>query len=115
MTRRGAAFPLVAVLLTILPLDAQAQKVPWIALPLAVSPLAAILLSVILGIAMRSWFIGLANTGLVLVWVAWFVVASKYVPSDPVIWASITALSLHCLVMLFLIAQHAFRRARRHR
>jgi len=98
-----------------LPLDAQAQKVPWIVLPLAASPLVAVLLAVILGVATRNWFIGLSNTGLVFVWVAWFFVASKYVPSDTVIWSSIAALGLHCLAMLFLIVRHALMRARRRR
>jgi hypothetical protein len=112
MNRRGAAFLLATGTLALLPLNAYAQKVPWIVLPLAVSPLVAIILAGALGVAARSWSIGLKNTGLVIVWVVWFVIAAKYIPSDPVIWASIVALGLHCIVMLFLIVRHASRRAR---
>ena len=115
MNRRGAALLLAAGLLAIAPLDAHAQKVPWIVLPLAASPLVAIVLAGVLGVVARSWSIALTNAALVFVWVAWFFVASKYVPSDPVIWASLVALGLHCLVMLFRIVQHAFWRARARR
>jgi hypothetical protein len=112
MNRRGAAFLLATGTLALLPLDAYAQKVPWIVLPLVASPLVAILLAGALGVAARSWSIGLKNTGLVIVWVVWFIVAAIYVPSDPVIWASIVALGLHCIVMLFLIVRRGCRRAR---
>jgi len=112
MSRRGAAFLVAAGALALSPLDAHAQKVPWVVLPLAASPLLAMLLAVALGVAARSWTVGLKNAGLVVVWVVWFFLASKYVPSDPVIWASIAALGLHCLVMIFLLLRRAFRRAR---
>lgn len=102
------AFLLAAGPLLLLPSDAHAQKVPWIVLPLAAAPLVAFMLAVILALAARSWSVGLANTGLVFVWVAWFVVASKYVPSDWVIWGSIVALGAHCLVMLLRILRRAF-------
>jgi hypothetical protein len=112
MSRGGAAFLVASSTLAFLPADAYAQKVPWIVLPLAASPLVAIFLAGALGVAARSWSVGLKNTGLVIVWVVWFVVAAKYVPSDLVIWASIVALGLHCLAMLWLIVLRAFRRSR---
>ena len=95
------------------PLDAHAQKIPWIVLPLAASPVVAILLSAALGVATRSWSVALANAGLVIIWVLWFVAASKYTTSDLVVWASIAALGLHALVMVWLIGRHVFTRSKR--
>jgi hypothetical protein len=92
--------------------DAHAQRIPWIVVPLAASPVIAILLSGVLGIVTRSWLVGLANTSLVILWVAWFTAASNYSTSDLLIWASIAALGLHSLVMVWAIVLHAFRRAR---
>lgn len=110
MKGRIAAFLPAAGILAVFPPDAYAQRVPWIVLPLAASPLVALVLAAVVGVAARSWSIGLKHAGLVIFWVVWFLVASKYVPSDPVIWASLVALGVHCLVMLFLIVRHAFRR-----
>jgi len=110
MKGRIAAFLPAAGILAVFPLDAYAQRVPWIVLPLAASPLVALVLAAVVGVAARSWSIGLKHAGLVIFWVIWFLVSSKYVPSDPVIWASLVALGVHCLVMLFLIVRHAFRR-----
>jgi hypothetical protein len=44
--------------------------------------------------------------------VTWFVAASNYSTSDLLVWASIAALGLHSLVMVWFIALHAFRRVR---
>ena len=110
-SKRAAALLLAGGALALLPPDAHAQKVPWIVLPLAVSPVIALLLSVALGVVKKSWLVGIANTTLVIVWVAWFVAASSYSTSDPLIWASIVALGLHLLAMACLIALHAARRA----
>jgi hypothetical protein len=61
---------------------------------------------------MRSWFVALGNASLVIVWVVWFVAASKYITSDLVIWASIVALGLHLLVMAALLVLHALNASR---
>ena len=110
-SKRAVALLLAGGALVLLPLDANAQKIPWIVLPLAVTPVVALLLSVALGVAKKSWLVGIVNTALVIVWVAWFAAASNYSTSDPLIWGSIVALGLHSLAMACLIALHAARRA----
>lgn len=112
MSQRAAAILLASGALAFWPPDAQAQKIPWIVLPLAASPLLAVLLSAALGIVTRSWAVGLGNTALVIIWVAWFAAASNHSTSDLLIWASIVALGLHALLMLWFIALHSFRRRR---
>ncbi|MGH7165815.1 MAG: hypothetical protein ACREIS_09870 [Nitrospiraceae bacterium] len=112
MTKRAAALLLASGSFALWPSDAYAQKVPWIVLPLAVSPVLALSLSVALGVVTRSWLVGLGSTGLVIVWVAWFAAASKYSTSDFMVWAPIVALGLHSIGMVWLIGLHVFRRAR---
>jgi len=112
MSKRAAALLLATGILAFLPLNAHAQRIPWIVLPLAASPVIAVLLAVALGVVSRSWSVGLTNAALVIVWVVWFVAASKLSTADLVIWASIVALGLHSLVMLWLIVLRAFRRVR---
>ena len=79
-------------------------------LPLAAAPIIAVLLSVALGAVARSWLVGLGNTALVVFWVVWFWVASKYSASDWLVWASIVALGLHSLAVILFIVLHVFRR-----
>ena len=79
-------------------------------LPLVAAPLVALLLAGILGIVARSWALGLKHAGLVVVWVAWFVVSAKFVPSDLVIWASVALLGLHVLGMAGWVVRQAGRR-----
>lgn len=112
MTKRAAALLLASGSIALWPLDAQAQKIPWIVLPLAISPVVAVLLSVGLAVATRSWIVGLGNIGLVIIWVAWFVAASKYSTSDLVVWAPIMGLGLHLIAMIWLLALYAIRRRR---
>ena len=112
MNKRAAALLVVGGSIVIWPLDAQAQKIPWIVLPLAFSPVVAVLLSVGLAAATRSWIVGGGNISLVVVWVAWFVAASKYSTSDLVVWAPIMGLGLHLIAMIWLLALHAVRRRR---
>ena len=94
------------------PPDAHAQRTPWIVLPLAASPIIAVLLSAVLGAVTRSWLVGLANTALVILWVIWFWGASNYSTSDWLVWASIVALGLHTLVIAWFIVLTVFRRKR---
>jgi hypothetical protein len=111
-TNRAAALLLATGSLALWPLDAHAQKIPWIVLPLALSPILAIFLSAVLGVVTKSWLVGIASTGIVAAWVAWFAVASKYSTSDLLVWAPIVALGLHLIVMIPWIVLLVFRRAR---
>jgi hypothetical protein len=106
---------LAAIALVSWPPDAHAQKIPWIVLPLASSPLVALMLSGALGIVTRSWLVGLANTALVILWVVWFATASNYSTSDLLIWASIAGLGLHSLAMIGSLSLLALRRGRARR
>lgn len=109
-SRLGALLAATALLLVSSP--AHAQKVPWIVLPLAASPFLALVLAAAVGVAAKSWRVGWLNAALVFVWVAWFIGSSNYATSDFVIWASIAALAIHVLVMLWrLLAQRIGRLA----
>jgi hypothetical protein len=99
MGGRAAALLLVSGMLATWSLDAQAQKIPWIVLPLAASPIIALFLSIAVGFARKSWLAGLGNTALVVLWVAWFVAASIRSTSDLLIWVPMVALGLHTLAM----------------
>ena len=110
--KRAIAVVLASGALAVLPLDARAQKIPWTVLPLAASPVVAVVLAVALGVAAGSWSVGLGNAAAVIVWVVWFAAASNYSTSDLLTWAPIVALGLHSLAMAWLIVRHAARRAR---
>ena len=110
MSKRATTLFLVIGALAAWPPDAHAQRIPWIVLPLAASPIIAVLLSVGLGVATRSWLVGFGSTALVIFWVIWFWVASNHSTSDWLIWASIVALGLHSLAILWFIVLHMFRR-----
>jgi uncharacterized membrane protein len=110
-TAPGAAtWRLAGLLLAAWPADAFAQKVPWIVLPLAASPLVALLLCVALGVVARSWRAGLGHAALVLLWVGWFWAASNHSTSDALTWAPIAVLALHMLALLAAIVRHRRRR-----
>lgn len=108
MSKRAAAILLAGGTAALWPLDAQAQKIPWIVLPLAAAPIVAVVLCAILGVATKSWAVGLGNTALVAVWVGWFVAASKYSSSDLMVWAPIAALGVHSIVMASRIVLNYF-------
>lgn len=112
MSKRAGALLLVMSAVAFFPSDAHAQKIPWIVLPLAASPVVAVLLAAALGVVVRSWSVGLTHALLVIAWVIWFVAASNYSSDDIVVWSSVAALALHALVMLWLIVLHAVRRVR---
>ena len=94
------------------PTHAWAQKIPWIVLPLAASPLLALLLSAFVGVLTKSWRVGLGNAALVAGWVAWFVATSHYSTADLPIWASMVALGVHTLAMAGFVAWRVLRRLR---
>jgi hypothetical protein len=110
MTQRAVALVLATSAAVFFPSDAHAQKIPWIVLPLVASPIFALILATTLGVTAKRWSVGLWNVGLVIIWVIWFLAASRYSTSDLVIWASLVALAVHSLIMLWLIALHVFRR-----
>ncbi len=110
MGGRTAALLLVSGMLATWSLDAQAQKIPWIVLPLAASPIIALFLSIAVGFARKSWLAGLGNTALVVLWVAWFVAASRHSTSDLLTWLPMVALGLHTLAMAVWIVAHLIRR-----
>ena len=113
MHRRAIGILLLAgAALASWPTHAWAQKIPWIVLPLAASPLLALLLSAFVGVLTKSWRVGLGNGALVVGWVAWFVATSHYSTADLPIWASMVALGVHTLAMAGFIAWRVLRRLR---
>lgn len=76
------------------------------------SPAIALFLAAGLGVATKSWALGVLNTALLVLWVAWFVAASNYSTSDLLVWASLVALAVHSLLMLYVIVLHVLRRLR---
>jgi glucose-6-phosphate-specific signal transduction histidine kinase len=94
------------------PMPAHAQRIPTLAIVLALMPLLGVILSIMLGALKRSWLVGLGNLGLVALWVAWFVAAAQFSKSDLMNWAPIGVSGFHLVGMLFLIGLHAFHRLR---
>jgi uncharacterized SAM-binding protein YcdF (DUF218 family) len=116
MDRRALAIIMLAgTNLAVWSPQAHAQRVPWIVLPLATSPLIAFALAAAVGMAAKSWRAGLVNAALVAAWVAWFVAASRHTTSDLLVWAPIAALGAHMLAMAAFLASRAIRRADRRR
>lgn len=113
MHRRAIGILLLAGgALALWPPHAYAQKIPWIVLPLAASPLVALALSAAVGVLAKNWRAGLGNAALVAGWVAWFVATSHYSTADLPIWASMVALGVHTLAMAGFIAWRVLRRLR---
>jgi hypothetical protein len=112
MGRQVAALFLLSGILATWSFDAQAQKIPWIVLPLAASPIIALFLAIAVGFARKSWLAGLGNTALVVLWLAWFVAASRHSTSDLLTWVPMVALGLHTLAMTGWILAHVIQRIR---
>jgi len=108
--KRTSQLLLCGVIALSWPLDAHAQRIPTIVVLLAAMPLLAAILSVALGIMMKSWLVGAGNLALVGLWVAWFAAAAKHSESDLMNWAPIGGLGLHLAAMGVLIAVRAVRR-----
>lgn len=111
MRNQATALLLMGVALAAWPPDAHAQRIPWIVLPLAASPVIAVLLCVAVGVVTKSWLAGLGNTALVIIWVSWFWAASNYSTSDWLVWASMLALGLHAIAMAAFVVLRVARRA----
>ena len=89
--------------LLILPGIAHAQYIPPWAFFAAISPLAVILMSIALGFLTRSWRVGAAHVGLVLLWVLLFGLAAYFVENDYVIWTPLALYAVHAFFVLVLI------------
>jgi FtsH-binding integral membrane protein len=83
--------------------EAHAQRIPEIAIALAVSPLILFVLSVVLAVVAKSLKLGLKSVLLCVFWVAWFILASKFIESDAIIWAPIIGLGIHLFVLVIFI------------
>lgn len=98
--------------LSLLPGVAYAQRIPtWLAVA-ALSPLAVILLAIVLGFATRSWRVGAAHTGLAIAWVVLFIFAARYVENDYVIWTPLLIYAAHALLILVLVVVNIAKRIR---
>jgi len=93
-----------------LPGIAHAQQIHPIFAVMAVSPLLAILLAVVLGVLSRSWRIGAAHVGLIVVWVLLFAIASYWVENDYIIWTPLVLFGVHAVTLSILVAKAAVRR-----
>ena len=87
-----------------------AQYIPTWFVVAALSPLIVIVFAIILGFLSRSWKVGAVHTGLVLIWVALFALAARYVENDYIIWTPLALYALHALSILVLIAVKVTRR-----
>jgi hypothetical protein len=65
-----------------------------------VSPLILFFLSIVLAVVAKSWKLGFRNVLLGVFWVAWFILASKFIESDAIIWAPIIGLGIHLFVLV---------------
>lgn len=94
-----------------LPGIARAQEISPIIAALALSPVLVFLLAIVLGVVKRSWRIAVRHSGLVVVWLVLFGVASYWVENDYVIWTPLALYGLHAALMIILIARGVLGRA----
>ena len=80
--------------------DAQAQRIPEFAVGIVLSPLILFVLSIVLALVTKSWKLGLKSVLVGVFWVSWFILASMFVDSDPIIWAPIIGLGTHMFVLV---------------
>jgi len=89
---------------------AYAQNIPPVIAALAVSPLFVLLLAVALGVASRSWRVGVAHAGLLVAWILWFAVASYWVENDYVIWTPLALSATHAVILVVLLIRCLLRK-----
>lgn len=109
MSSRSRA-ALLAVVSGTFPATAHAQHVPLWLFAAVLSPIAVLLLCVVLGAVTRSWRTGLRHAGLVVLWVTLFSLASYFVENDYVIWTPLALYVLHAALVGVLIAVAVVRR-----
>ena len=80
--------------------EAHAQQIPEFVIGLVLSPVILIVLSIVLAIVTKSWKLGLRSVLVGVFWVTWFILASMFVESDPIIWAPIIGLGTHMFVLV---------------
>lgn len=102
MNRR---FVPTVLVLCLLPSVVYAQRIPvWFAAA-ALSPIVMLILAALLGWLYRSWRVGLAHGGALLVWVGLWILAAYSVTNDYVIWTPLAIYALHSLSILSLLIQ----------
>ena len=99
-----------AIVLGVLPSVAYAQYIPPWMIAVALSPILALLLCVVLGILTRSLKTGAIHAALIISWVVLFSLASYFVENDYVIWAPLALYVMHCALLLVLIVVAIARR-----
>ena len=100
------------VILLLIPGIAHAQYVPFGFIAAAVSPLIVILLAIILGFVTKSWRVGTAHTGLLVLWVMLFIITAQTFENDYVIWTPIVFYAVHTVLILILIVNNIYKRSR---
>jgi hypothetical protein len=80
--------------------EAHAQQIPEFVIGLVLSPVILIVLSIVLALVSKSWKLGLKSALVGIFWVSWFILASLFFKSDPIIWASIIGLGAHIFVLV---------------
>jgi len=104
----GALFGLL------LPTVAHAHGLSWqIFWLFAGAPIAAIVLSIILGIVLRSWKRFLISFGLVMLWILWFWIAGQTTTLDIMYWIPMVAVSVQVAILAAWLAYLAIKRMRR--
>jgi len=80
--------------------QAHAQKIPEFVIGLVLSPMILFVLSIVLALVTKSWKLGLKSVLVGVFWVSWFILASMFFESDPLIWAPIIGLGAHIFVLV---------------
>ena len=80
--------------------EAHAQQIPDVVIGLVLSPVILIVLSILLALVTKSWKLGLKSVLVCVFWVSWFILASMFFESDPLIWAPIIGLGAHIFVLV---------------
>lgn len=104
---------LVGAVLMSFPLAAHAQHIPGWLVMAALSPVAVILLAIVLGILTRSLRAGVLHVALVLLWVVTFGITAYYVTNDYIIWTPLVLYGLHAILLVVLILWQIVIRFRR--
>jgi type III secretory pathway component EscT len=102
----------LAMVMLVLPSVAHAHEIHPLWVVAALSPLAVLPLTALLGWFRRSLRVALIHAGLIVVWVALFWLASNLVTHDYLIWAPLALYVLHAILLIALVGWHVFDRSR---
>jgi hypothetical protein len=103
--RRSVVATLVA-----LPTAAQAHGIHPVWIAAVLSPVAVMLLTVILGWLSRSVRLGAIHAMLIVLWVVLFWLASYLVTNDYLIWTPLALYLIHATIIILLVIWHAIAR-----